>query len=351
MLHTLNEPLPAAKSGVSDRTGSFDEAGDVMKITPFQEYHPTRIEDLSKFVLIGREKLTAIRAEIRAIEKLELAEEVRRQKLEEAQFISEAVLDAEVRIGSLMSRMPKAQGLRSDLEHTDSGDAKSDKTKAESIRELGFTSKQAERFETLAKHGDIVESAKAEARENDDIISRSFVLQKIKESKNPHVIQNSNNNEGYTPMEYIAAARKVMGDIDLDPASSDIANGLIHARKYYTAYDNGLLFKWHGRIWLNPPYSSALLPLFIEKLKTELADGRTTEAIVLVNNATETAWFHMLVSIANAIVFPKGRVKYYIPGKKTDAPLQGQAVIYIGDKPRLFMEVFGSFGWGSIIVT
>ena len=36
---------------------------------------PTNIEDLSKFVLIGREKLVAVRAEIRAIEKVGLARE------------------------------------------------------------------------------------------------------------------------------------------------------------------------------------------------------------------------------------------------------------------------------------
>ena len=70
---------------------------------------PTTIDDLSKFVLVGREKLVAVRAEIRAIEKVGLAQEVRTQKLAEAQDIAEAVLDAEVRIGELMSKVPKNQ--------------------------------------------------------------------------------------------------------------------------------------------------------------------------------------------------------------------------------------------------
>ena len=43
----------------------------------------------------------------------------------------------------------------------------------------------------------------------------------------------------YTP-EYIEAARIVLGSIDLDPASSDIANQLVRAKKYYTIADNGL---------------------------------------------------------------------------------------------------------------
>ena len=141
---------------------------------------PDTVGDLSKFVLIGREKLVAVRAEIRAIDKVGLAEEVRRQKLEEAQAISEAVLDAEVKIGELMSGLPKRQGARTDIQPLDSGVGK---LKSEVIKDSGFTEKQAERFQTLAANPDLVEKAKAEARENDDIVSRSLVLNLVKERK------------------------------------------------------------------------------------------------------------------------------------------------------------------------
>ena len=52
-------------------------------------------------------------------------------------------------------------------------------TKKQAIENAGFTQKQAQRFETLASHPELVEQAKAEARENDDIVSRSAVLNKI----------------------------------------------------------------------------------------------------------------------------------------------------------------------------
>ena len=68
---------------------------------------PDTLEDLSRFVLVGREKLTSVRAEIRAINKLELAEEVRKQKKEEALMLSEALLDAEVKLGDLLKQIPK----------------------------------------------------------------------------------------------------------------------------------------------------------------------------------------------------------------------------------------------------
>lgn len=46
---------------------------------------PSNIEDLSKFVLVGREQLVAVRAAIRAIDKVGVAQEVRKQKLKEGQ--------------------------------------------------------------------------------------------------------------------------------------------------------------------------------------------------------------------------------------------------------------------------
>ena len=41
---------------------------------------PSTIEDLSKFLLVGREKLVSIKAEIKAINRLNLAQQVRDQK-------------------------------------------------------------------------------------------------------------------------------------------------------------------------------------------------------------------------------------------------------------------------------
>lgn len=150
------------------------------EITTNKTQLPTTIDELSKFALIGREKLVAVRAEIRAIEKVGLAEEVRKQKMAEAQEIAEAVLDAETKLGELMAKVPKKQGFASAIR--DSGVANVE-TKTEIIEKAGFTPKQVQRFETLAKNPDIVEQAKAEARENDDIVSRSLVLNMVKSKK------------------------------------------------------------------------------------------------------------------------------------------------------------------------
>ena len=142
---------------------------------------PSNIEDLSKFVLVGREQLVAVRAAIRAIDKVGVAQEVRKQKLKEGQEIGEAVLDAEVKIGELMAATPKAANQYA----RDSGVTR----KTDALKQAGFTGsdekirQMAHRFETLAAHPEIVAQAKAEAKENDDIVTRSLVLNMVKQKK------------------------------------------------------------------------------------------------------------------------------------------------------------------------
>lgn len=159
----------------------------------------------------------------------------------------------------------------------------------------------------------------------------------------PHVSYNSGNNEWYTPADIIEAARAVMGSIDIDPASNDIAQKVVKAKIYYTAETNGLNKKWTGNVWLNPPYASELIGKFVDKLIKE--QEHYEQAIILVNNATETEWFRKIISIASAVCFPKGRVKFYLPDGKTGAPLQGQAILYIGASPKKFTDTFLKVGW------
>ncbi len=162
-------------------------------------------------------------------------------------------------------------------------------------------------------------------------------------ARQPHVTRNSGDNEWYTPPEYIQATVDVMGAIDCDPASSVIANRQICADTFYTSADDGLAQEWLGRVWLNPPYASGLVERFTNKLIVEYLAERTTEAIVLTNNATETGWFQRL-GMAQAVAFPKGRLAYWQPGGVPSAPLQGQAFHYLGGNAERFVERFAQHG-------
>lgn len=104
----------------------------------------------------------------------------------------------------------------------------------------------------------------------------------------------SNENEWYTPEKYIEAARTVLGTIDLDPASSKLANKTVKAKKFYTADDDGLHQPWKGRLWLNPPYGR-LAGEFVGRLVLEHEAGEVAAAILLVNaHCTDTDWFQPL---------------------------------------------------------
>lgn len=312
------------------------------EVTTVTKNLPETLPELSRFVLIGREKLTAVRAEIRAIKKVGLAKEVHEQKLIEAQEIAEAVLDAEAKIGELTAQIPKGAGRPK--EKIDNA-VENKHTKSDALSEIGIPQHTAERFERLAKHPEAVQQAKEKARQEERIVTRQDVLNAIEKDKKPHVINNSTDNEWYTPEIYIQSAREVLGTIDLDPASNDFANETVKATTYFTEKTNGLEQDWFGNIWMNPPYQTALLQQFADKLIA----SDFQQAIVLVNNATETAWFKTLISKASAIVFPTGRIRFRKRDGEKGAPLQGQAFLYCGDNPQRFIDVFSKYGWGAFL--
>ena len=153
---------------------------------------PSKLEDLAQFVLIGRDKLAMVRAGIKALDKLDMAQEVREQKKLEAQMLAEALMDAEVRIGEILLAMPKASGGNHGNQYTSGKiptseeiakpkpEPKPIETKQEAAQKLGFNKQQVERFQTLAKNKDIVEQVKQEARANDDLATRTAVLQAVR---------------------------------------------------------------------------------------------------------------------------------------------------------------------------
>jgi len=178
--------------------------------------------------------------------------------------------------------------------------------------------------------------------EIDDVPTQGGFLKYVQD---PHVKNNSCENEWYTPPEYIEAARAVMGGVDLDPATSEKAQETVKAKKFYTADDDGLSKAWKGRVWLNPPYSKDLIGKFCDKLAEGVDAGKVTSAILLVNNATDTAWFHRVASKASAVCFIKGRIAFHDSnGEPKNKPLQGQMAMYFGGEPQAFAKEFCGLG-------
>jgi hypothetical protein len=211
---------------------------------------------------------------------------------------------------------------------------------AEAVETLGIEREIVAGEIDAPKH-EIVAAAKAlPDQPTDEQVAEAVEAVKTR----PHVANNSGDNEWYTPKEYIEAARQVLDEIDLDPASNPLANDIVQAATFYTAEDSGLEKDWYGTVWMNPPYESGLIGQFAEKLCDSYASGNVTSAIVLVNNATETRWFQSIAEQASAACFPKGRVKFWHP-RKVAVPLQGQAILYLGPNPDEFARAFSQFGF------
>ncbi len=100
---------------------------------------PVKLQDLTRFVLVGREKLVSVRAEMRAIDKLEIATGVKEQKKEEATMLAGALLDAEAKIGEIISKIPDKKAT--------AGGGRCSLPK-------GITHKQSSQFQTLAENLD-----------------------------------------------------------------------------------------------------------------------------------------------------------------------------------------------------
>ena len=259
----------------------------------------------------------------------------KRQQLgeEAVQHARSIELEAMRRLGELLAETPKntgAKGIgpiavpnmnRNDLIPT--------------LSDLGVDKKISSLSQQLARM-----PKKEFEQVRDGVVSMSEAL------KIAYVSHNSGENEWYTPAAYIEAARAVMGGIDTDPASCAQANATVKADKYYDSKADGLTKKWHGRVFMNPPYAQPLIANFARAVAAKFSNKEITEAIVLVNNATETEWFNEMIKHASAICFPNGRIRFVNKeGKPGGAPLQGQAVIYFGSKIQKFISEFKSFGW------
>lgn len=294
-----------------------------------ETYLPVSVEKLIFERIVGKEKLKAYRALLRASE-LTGTKQAKGSCLEDAQDLADYMLDIDVRLGELLKG----------IEPKRAKEGNSQMTSLQSLPD-GISKQSAYLVRTLSANPAVVEQVKAEARDKGFIATADHVYKII---KNPHVFHNSGDNEWYTPGEYIEAARNTMGSIDLDPASSDIANRTVKATKFFKSEEDGRVQEWRGNVFMNPPYAQPLIANFCNTLIKYIHSRTVSQAVVLVNNATETTWFQNLISEASAVCFPEGRVRFLDKDGNPGAPLQGQAVVYFGQNINGFIKQFSHFG-------
>ena len=166
----------------------------------------------------------------------------------------------------------------------------------------------------------------------------------------PHqqINQDSGKTEYYTDPIIVASARAVLGEIDLDPASSPIANKVVKARRFFAAKDDGLKQNWAGRVWMNHPFSKEQNRSWIKKLVDSYKRGEVTEAICICYASTSEGWFQPLLEFPQC--FPPKRTNYFLPdGTRKDGVTKGSVITYLGGNLEGFKTYFQAHGTIKVV--
>lgn len=115
--------------------------------------------------------------------------------------------------------------------------------------------------------------------------------------------------EWLTPLTIV----KALGVFDLDPCSP-VVRPWDTAKKHYSILDNGLLKKWEGRIWLNPPYGNET-----EKWLNRMQLHDNGVSLIFARTETEMFFKHVWGKAAS-ILFMEGRLYFhYVDGTRAKA--------------------------------
>lgn len=140
--------------------------------------------------------------------------------------------------------------------------------------------------------------------------------------------------EWLTPPELV----KMLGEFDLDPCTP-ISPPFVHATSNFNLNHDGLTKEWFGRVYMNPPYGRGM-EKWIEKLKIH------GNGIALIFARTETkCFFNHIWEDADAILFVKGRIKFYnLQGKQMGTPGAPSIFIAYGNENAIALKNAGIAG-------
>lgn len=213
-------------------------------------------------------------------------------------------------------------------------------SKADALAVINLSRMQCSRLERLADIPDAEWDARMLA-----------LRDKVTRAAQPAAVASTSSASDYdgdeygTPADVLQAGREALGGgFDLDPATNAAAQELVAAKRFFTKADNGLTKFWRcKRLWHNPPYSRGLCAEFAGKFCTEYGKRRMASGLLLVNAATDTAWFQTLLE-RFTVCFFKGRIAFLYEGKPIKGNEYSQAIFYAGKNRERFKGAFAKFG-------
>ena len=96
-------------------------------------------------------------------------------------------------------------------------------------------------------------------------------------------------------------------------------------KHYFDKTTNGLLMKWYGNCWMNPPYGRIIYD-WIKYADQQVNEKNCNLVVALLPARTDTKWFHEIIYNKYEIRFIKGRLKF--GNSKSPAPFPSMLVIF-----------------------
>lgn len=172
------------------------------------------------------------------------------------------------------------------------------------------------------------------------------------QARRSHLTTGDESDEWYTPVRLVEKARRVLGKIDLDPASCTKANKVVQATTFYTKTKDALKRPWDGNVFMNAPFSQQ--DAFCEYLLRSWDDPTSPQrpigpsvkqAVIITTNATERPWAQSLVRRASAVCLISGRVAFIRPdGTEATSNVRGSTIWYLGSDVARFIDEYVTEG-------
>lgn len=161
----------------------------------------------------------------------------------------------------------------------------------------------------------------------------------------------SGSQEWYTPTNIIESARKVLGIIDLDPASSVIANQTVKAWGYYTKETDGLKQEWFGNVFCNPPGGKIKNKSIPVNFWTKLVNSPRVEQAIFLAFSIELLQTSQRINndaCKHTICIPDRRLSFTdVNGQVVKGNTHASAIVYYSntvDNTDAFIQEFKQYG-------
>jgi len=144
---------------------------EIFKLVKASNLLPGKLDELVPMSFIGQAAISFYRAKIRVMDQLKMTEEQRKATLRDGQDAGEMLLDIVARIGELL---PSPEESRSKA-----GQIHIPPEERKRVLPEGINRKQARHARIIKNNPEVVAKIKAQARENDDIPTKTAVINAV----------------------------------------------------------------------------------------------------------------------------------------------------------------------------